>query len=206
MMNIYNGNIATDQNGEAVVELPEWFEALNKGFRYQLTVIGTFAQAIVAEKVKGNRFTIKTSAPNIEVSWQGNRKSARDAFCRQASHPVEEMKAELERGYYLHPDAFDQPARTQHRICPRRRVVRQLKLPRKGSKREEGIILRPMTTHGSASVSTLPSLLLSAASPTITKSLPVSGQITWTAQRRRAKGRRKEKREISFTHGRQLTG
>jgi hypothetical protein len=108
MMNIYNGNITTDQSGEAVVELPEWFEALNKGFRYQLTVIGTFAQAIVAQKVKGNRFTIKTDAPNVEVSWQvtGIRK---DAFADKYRIPVEQIRNEAERGYLLHPDAFNQP-------------------------------------------------------------------------------------------------
>ena len=126
MMNIYNGNIATDQNGEAVVELPEWFEALNKGFRYQLTVIGTFAQAIVAEKVKGNRFTIKTSAPNVEVSWQvtGIRK---DAFADKHRIPVEEMKPELERGYYLHPDAYDQPAERSVQFARQGDLMRQVK-------------------------------------------------------------------------------
>lgn len=70
MMNVYNGNITTDQNGAAVVELPGWFEALNSDFRYQLTVIGAFAQAMVAEKIEGNRFTVRTSTPNVEVSWQ----------------------------------------------------------------------------------------------------------------------------------------
>lgn len=70
MMNIYNGNITTDENGEAVVTLPDYFEALNADFRYHLTCIGAFAQAIVADKIKGNRFQIKTSAPNVEVSWQ----------------------------------------------------------------------------------------------------------------------------------------
>jgi hypothetical protein len=126
MMNIYNGNIATDQNGEAVVELPEWFEALNKGFRYQLTVIGTFAQAIVAEKVKGNRFTIKTSAPNVEVSWQvtGIRK---DAFADKHRIPVEKIKPEIERGYYLHPDAFDQPAERSIEFARQADVMMQLK-------------------------------------------------------------------------------
>ena len=39
-MNIYNGNITTDPNGEAIVEMPDYFDALNKDFRYQLTVIG----------------------------------------------------------------------------------------------------------------------------------------------------------------------
>ena len=108
MMNIYNGNITTDQNGDAVVTLPDWFQALNNDFRYQLTVVGTFAQVIVAEKMKDNRFTIKTSAPGVEVSWQvtGIRK---DAYANKHRIPVEEIKPERERGYYLHPDAFNKP-------------------------------------------------------------------------------------------------
>jgi hypothetical protein len=108
MMNIYNGNVRTDAGGRAVVELPDWFQALNRDFRYQLTVLGTFAQAIVAEKVAGNRFVIRTSKPNVEVSWQvtGIR---RDAFANAHRIPVEEAKAEEERGFYLHPEAFDLP-------------------------------------------------------------------------------------------------
>jgi hypothetical protein len=108
MMNIYNGNITTDENGEAHVQLPDWFDALNRDFRYQLTVVGTFAQAIVGEKLKNNRFTIRTSAPNVEVSWQvtGIRK---DAYAEKHRIPVEQMKPELERGFYLHPDAFNLP-------------------------------------------------------------------------------------------------
>src|SRR6185503_18568842 len=102
-------NVVTDSNGEAIVELPAWFEALNENFRYQLTVIGTFAQAIVGEKVKDNRFLIRTSAPGVEVSWQvtGIRK---DAYARAHRIPLEEMKSEHERCLYLHPEAFDLPA------------------------------------------------------------------------------------------------
>jgi hypothetical protein len=105
MMNIYNGNTTTDHNGVAVVELPDYFESLNRDFRYQLTVVGQFAQAIVAEKVKDNRFTIQTSMPGVEVSWQvtGVRQ---DAWANKNRIPVEETKPERERGHYLHPDAF----------------------------------------------------------------------------------------------------
>ena len=108
MMNIYNGNITTDENGDAVVTLPDYFDALNKDFRYQLTVIGTFAQAIVAEEIKDNRFTIRTNGSNVRVSWQvtGVRN---DAFARKNRINVEVEKEERERGYYLHPEAFDQP-------------------------------------------------------------------------------------------------
>lgn len=39
-------------------------------FRYQLTCLGQFAQAIIIEKVKNNQFKIQTDKPNTEVSWQ----------------------------------------------------------------------------------------------------------------------------------------
>ena len=108
VLNVYSGNVTTDASGNASVTLPDWFEALNKDFRYQLTAIGTFAQAIVGEKVKNNRFVIKTNAPNVEVSWQvtGVRSDA-----AMLKHPfeVEQVKPERERGHYLSPEAFDQP-------------------------------------------------------------------------------------------------
>jgi len=69
MMNIYNGNVTTDARGLAVVTLPDYFTALNAEYRYQLTVVGQFAQAIVARKIKNNRFQIKTNRPRVEVSW-----------------------------------------------------------------------------------------------------------------------------------------
>lgn len=108
MMNIYNGNVVTDGSGDATVLLPDWFEALNKDFRYQLTVIGDFAQAIIAEEVRGNQFAIRTDKPNIKVSWQvtGIRK---DAFAEKYRIPVEELKQAEEIGKYAHPEAFGLP-------------------------------------------------------------------------------------------------
>ena len=109
MMNIYNGNATTDGQGSAVVQLPEWFETLNRDFRYQLTVIGQFAQAIVASKVSNHQFAIKTDKPNVEVSWQvtGIRQ---DAWANAHRIPVEVPKAERDRGLYLHPELFGAPA------------------------------------------------------------------------------------------------
>ncbi len=108
MMNIYNGNVVTDERGYATVVLPDWFEALNRDFRYQLTVIGEFAQAIVAQKIEGDQFVIRTDKPAIEVSWQvtGIR---HDAFANANRIPVEEDKPEAERGHYLHAEAFGRP-------------------------------------------------------------------------------------------------
>lgn len=108
MMNIYNGNIVTDASGEANVQMPDWFEALNQDFRYQLTVIGQFAQAIVSEEIASGRFQIKTDKPNVKVSWQvtGIR---HDAWANAHRIPVEETKSEKERGFYLTPDLFGAP-------------------------------------------------------------------------------------------------
>jgi len=108
MLDIYNGNVTTDANGEAVVTLPDYFEALNRDFRYQLTPVGQFAQAIVWQEIKDNRFVIKTDKPGVKVSWMvtGIRN---DPYSQQ--HPVtpEVNKPAGEQGTYLHPGAYGQP-------------------------------------------------------------------------------------------------
>jgi trimeric autotransporter adhesin len=105
MMNVYNGNIMTDKHGLATIVLPDYFEALNRDFRYQLTVIGQFAQAIVKREITNNRFTIKTSKPSVKVSWQvtGIR---HDAYADAYRIPTEEEKPPQEQGHYLHPELF----------------------------------------------------------------------------------------------------
>jgi trimeric autotransporter adhesin len=108
MMNIYTGNVTTDAEGVATVQLPEWFEALNTDFRYQLTVIGQFAQAIVAREIEQHQFQIKTSLPNVKVSWQvtGVRQ---DAYAKAHPLQVEQQKPEAERGFYIHPELYGAP-------------------------------------------------------------------------------------------------
>jgi hypothetical protein len=108
MMNIYNGNVTTDGNGAATIQLPEWFETLNQDFRYQLTVLGQFAQAIVGDEISNHRFTIKTDKPNVKVSWQvtGIR---HDEWANAHRIPVEQEKPAAERGLYLHPELFGEP-------------------------------------------------------------------------------------------------
>ncbi len=75
LLSAIDGTIITDEIGEATVELPKWFVAQNTDFRYQLTVIDEangddFVLAKVVRPIKRNRFTIRTSAPSVTVSWQ----------------------------------------------------------------------------------------------------------------------------------------
>lgn len=72
-INIYSGNITTNEEGYATVALPEYMNALNKDFKYQLTIVDkSFAQAIIWEgmNTETNSFVIKTNTPDITVSWQ----------------------------------------------------------------------------------------------------------------------------------------
>ena len=112
MMNVYNGNAQTDGSGFVTVALPEWFQALNRDFRYQVTVIGSgdaWAQARIAREIEGNAFVIETSVANTRVSWQvtGIRQ---DAWANANRIPVEELKPAAEQGSYLHPEVHGQPA------------------------------------------------------------------------------------------------
>lgn len=109
MMNVYNGNVTLNANGEAIVTMADWFEALNKDFKYQLTAIGAPGPNLyIAEKINGNQFRIAGGTAGMEVSWQvtGVRQ---DAYANENRIQVEEFKKPEERGKYLHPTAFGQP-------------------------------------------------------------------------------------------------
>jgi hypothetical protein len=108
MKNIYDGVVVLDSTGQALVELPAWFSALNGDFRYQLTPIGGFAPLYIAQEVTDNHFAIAGGAPGMKVSWQvtGIR---HDAFAQANRIPVEEAKGPGERGFYLYPAAYGLP-------------------------------------------------------------------------------------------------
>ncbi|MGZ5393772.1 MAG: hypothetical protein ACXWD3_18610, partial [Mycobacterium sp.] len=95
----------TDASGRATVILPDYFAALNHDYRYQLTVLGQFAQAIVSREIAGNSFEIHTDKPGVKVSWQvtGIRQ---DAYAKEHPIEVEKFKSAEEQGKYLYPTGF----------------------------------------------------------------------------------------------------
>jgi len=110
MMNIYNGVVLLDARGEAWVTMPDWFEALNRDFRYQLTAIGAPGPNLyIAEEISGNRFKIAGGRSGLKVSWQvtGIR---HDAWANAHRIQVEEQKPAPERGTYMAPELFGGPA------------------------------------------------------------------------------------------------
>jgi hypothetical protein len=122
MKNVYDGVVVLDRKGKAEIELPDWFAALNKDFRYQLTAIGAPGPNLyIAEEIsdkttnstsnnnnKNSRFKIAGGTSGMKVSWQvtGIRK---DPWANDHRIEVEEDKPDKERGYYLHSDLYGQP-------------------------------------------------------------------------------------------------
>ncbi|HEX2952988.1 MAG TPA: hypothetical protein VHR47_03270, partial [Bacillota bacterium] len=109
MKNIYDGIAVLDEAGSAWVELPSWFETLNKDFRYQLTAIGLPEPNLhIARKIEANRFQIAGGHSGTEISWTvtGVRQ---DPYALAHPIEVEEEKPENEQGFFLHPELYDQP-------------------------------------------------------------------------------------------------
>jgi len=109
MKNVYDGVAVLDDEGRAEVVLPEWFEALNRDFRYQLTCIGGFAPVYIAEEISGNRFRIAGGTRGLKVSWQvtGTRQ---DAWAEANRLVVETDKPAADQGRYLHPELYGKAA------------------------------------------------------------------------------------------------
>ena len=92
MKNVYDGNVELDDKGEVWIQMPDYFEALNREFRYQLTPIGAPAPSLfVAEMISDNRFKIAGGPAGLLVSWQvtGVRK---DTWAQANRIQVEESK------------------------------------------------------------------------------------------------------------------
>jgi hypothetical protein len=93
MKNIYDGVVTLDARGEAMVTLPDWFEALNQ--RLSLPVDpnrrGDARPVHRRRKMRDNAFRIAGGAPGMKVSWQvtGIR---HDAYANAHRIPVEEPK------------------------------------------------------------------------------------------------------------------
>jgi hypothetical protein len=93
--NVYAGN-ARLVNGRTVVDLPDYYSALNLvgSEIYSLTAVGELAQVAVGTKVNNNQFTI-IGDKDLEVSWT-IKVRRNDPGCLEdlRRRPVEQLKNE----------------------------------------------------------------------------------------------------------------
>lgn len=106
---VYRGTAIMDQFGVAVVQLPDYFEAINRDPHYQLTPIGAPASLYIAREVQNNQFVIAGGQQGMKVSWTvtGIRN---DAFVQRYGAREETIKSPAQRGRFLHPELYGQPA------------------------------------------------------------------------------------------------
>lgn len=132
--NFYNGNVRTDADGQAWVTLPDYFEEINKEFKYTLTVVDDtdspdFVQVKVAKKIKNNRFKIRTSVPNVEVSWRVDA-LRNDKWVQRNPPKTEVDKQGPEKGTYQHPELYGMPAEMGMNYARTHRETRSTSPPR----------------------------------------------------------------------------
>lgn len=69
--NIYDGIAILDSAGEAVIQLPDYFEVLNIEYRYLYSPVDEPMPGLhIKEKIVNNRFVIGGGSPNGKVNWQ----------------------------------------------------------------------------------------------------------------------------------------
>lgn len=127
VLNMYRGTIAFDANGEAVVTLPTYFDAINIDFSYQLTPIGGYAPLYIKEKIVDGQFVIAGGTIGMEVSWTVYAQR-NDPYLQQhpESKQVEVEKEAWNQGKYLRPDLYNEsddkkivkPLETEHSQQP----------------------------------------------------------------------------------------
>lgn len=119
MKNVYDGIVVLDAAGRGSVELPDWFEPLNRDLRYQLTPLGAPAPDLhVSAEVAAGRFSVAGGGAGQRVCWQvtGVRQ---DAWAQAHRIPVEHDKAPEDVGRHLHPELLPNGrplARVQRRL------------------------------------------------------------------------------------------
>jgi hypothetical protein len=110
VLNIYSGVGRLDEAGEVWITLPDYFGDINIDPRYTLTSVGAPAPMLhVAVEIADNRFKIAGGAPNAKVSWE-IKAIRNDKFMQRYGAPVEKDKDEANKGVYLQPELYNQPA------------------------------------------------------------------------------------------------
>jgi hypothetical protein len=103
---MYSGAIVLDSDGRARVDLPDYFDKINRNPRIQLTGVGSADIVFVAEDVRGNSFIIGGKS-GMKVYWTvvAERKDMHAEIARILT-PIEQPKTGDLIGHSLDDDAL----------------------------------------------------------------------------------------------------
>jgi hypothetical protein len=108
-LNAYSGVVVLDARGEAWVQLPDYFDRINRDPRYILTPVGApMPNLHVAVEIQNNRFKIAGGVAGKKVSWRVEA-IRNDRWVQEYGYQTEQEKPKEYQGKYLHPELFGQP-------------------------------------------------------------------------------------------------
>ncbi len=108
VLNVYRGTVTLNQNGEAKVQLPDYYSAINIEPSYQLTPVGSPAPGLyVKSEIQENEFEIAGGQSGQKISWQVYSKR-NDLYIQKNKEvsQVESFKRAGQKGKYLHPELY----------------------------------------------------------------------------------------------------
>lgn len=112
ILNMYRGTALLDNNGKAIIQLPDYFEDININFSYQLTPVGKSMPGLFVEKeISGNTFIIAGGEPGAKVSWTVY--AERNDLYMQKNPEIknsEPNKTGRYKGKYSKPEFYGLPA------------------------------------------------------------------------------------------------
>ncbi|MCL6475074.1 MAG: hypothetical protein K6U75_08500 [Firmicutes bacterium] len=109
--NMYRGNVVTDEKGYATIQLPDYFESINRDPTYHLTVIDNsddFILAKVVREIQNNQFVIRTNKPHVKVSWRVEA-IRNDRYVQKYGFQTVQEKEDSIKGKYVHPELYGMP-------------------------------------------------------------------------------------------------
>ena len=111
MLDVYSGNVTTERRtGRRRCVLPAYFDKINTDFRYQLTVIGQFAQAIVGKEIANNQVRDPHEQAERARLLAGDRAAQRRLHAARIRSHAEQAKTGAEQGKYVTPALYGKPA------------------------------------------------------------------------------------------------
>ncbi len=115
VLNVYRGTVILDNNGEATVYLPDYFDAINTEFSYQLTPIGApMPNLHIKQEINHNSFTIGGGAPGMKVSWTVYAKR-NDKYVREHP-PSDEVPSDPQTNKLLFEGDFGNTSKSEIKL------------------------------------------------------------------------------------------
>jgi hypothetical protein len=97
---LYSGTAVLDKSGEAVVKLPDYFDALSRNPRVQVTPVGSAAAIGIKQRMTGNTFIV-IGPPGTEFDWLVlAERDDRQARLERIYRPVEQGKTGMKQAVY----------------------------------------------------------------------------------------------------------